>query len=178
MQLSCPTSYSERGCDQLASRADNRKRLQARALAQRMSLWFSRPHLLVTRRAATADSSCEFGGLALLARGLAPVWWMVALCPPREPLSLLPESANGWKFGGKFLSKTRLLIKEGPFTSEEIFPVYGLLGLWKALAGCVSQAPSFSQKGPNRMRPGWKLHIIGTQREGSNNIRRNSWLKV
>lgn len=81
-------------------------------------------------------------------------------CPPRE--SDL-ESARGWQWG-KSLSKSHLLIKEGPTTSEEIFPVYRLRAL-KSPGRLWARLLSFYAKRPNRMKSGWKLHIIGTQKD-------------
>lgn len=152
----------------LPSLAVNQKGLQAWAIAQKISLCF-----LLSIEGQL--------GFILPANSVWPLdFWQeayhlchgwLAICPLRERLIWkVPMDAN----------LGEILIQEPSFDQEGVLRLRGNLsclrtsGALKSLGRLCGPGSLVFKKGPNRMRPGWKLHIIGTQRAGSNNTRKNS----
>lgn len=115
-----------------------------------------------TDGAAANVSSCIFCvALGLLAGCPAPLPWMASDVPSMRASDLKVLMAENWG---------EVLIPEPSFDQGGALRLRGNLsclqtaGALKSPGRPWARLLSFYAKGPNRMRPGWKLYIIGTQR--------------
>lgn len=121
------------------------------------------PTSSLTDRAAAIYSSCEFCvALGLLARGLTPLSWMASKVPSKRASDL--ESANGWKSGENLYPRAIFWSRKGPQLQRGNLSCLQASGALKSPGRLWARLLCFYAKGPNRMRPGWKLHIVGTQK--------------
>lgn len=162
-QLSCPPLYCEQVWSACPPWLLTRRGLQAWALAQRKSsLPPARPHLLINRQ-----SSCNLPFLQFLwgpcAPGQmpAPLPWRVVMSPPRERLICKVLMAKNW---GEVLIQKPSFDQGGALHLRGNLSCLQTSGAFEKPWQVMGQASQLLRKGANRMRPGWKLHIIGTQK--------------